>query len=230
MYEKTIEYLRKRQEAMRQLDMAQGRDMERGRDSRDYRGNYDRRDYENRGREENRDNRDRESQGRRDSRDYGYLETMNRVDRHYRKPMEYEMYGTGGINARPYYDYRDNERERDYNYNYGSSYDYDSQDLEKRYKEDLHKWVEKLKSKDKFKVQKEQILHEAKNMGVKFDKFTEEEFYATYLMLVSDFYKISTDYKTFIVMAKLFLEDDDIAVTPSEKICIYMYEIVMGDK
>jgi hypothetical protein len=31
-------------------------------------------------------------------------------------------------------------------------------------------------------------------------------------------------------MAKEFIMDDDIAVSPSEKVCIYMYEIVMGEK
>jgi hypothetical protein len=29
---------------------------------------------------------------------------------------------------------------------------------------------------------------------------------------------------------KKWLEDDDIEVSPSEKVCIYMYDIVMGEE
>ena len=46
--------------------------------------------------------------------------------------------------------------------------DYHMEDEE--YKKELHMWIEKLKHKDTFRVSKEQILRQAKSMGVKFDK------------------------------------------------------------
>ena len=58
--------------------------------------------------------------------------------------------------------------------------------------------------------------------------FTELEFYATYLMLASDFPYVSGDPRIFVQMAKSFLEDDDISVSPSEKLCIYLCKIVKG--
>ena len=46
-------------------------------------------------------------------------------------------------------------------------------------------------------------------MNIEFEEFSEEEFYAVYLMLVSDYPNIADNPHTYIVMAKQFLEDDD---------------------
>jgi hypothetical protein len=100
---------------------------------------------------------------------------------------------------------------------------------EKDYEEDLEEWIEKLKKKDRFRIKKEDIINSAKTMGVKFDEFSEEEFYAVYLMMVSDYKAVANDFRSYLNMAKEWLMDDDIEVSPSEKVCIYMYEIVKGE-
>lgn len=38
------------------------------------------------------------------------------------------------------------------------------------------------------------------------------------------------DSSTYLNMAKKWLEDDDIEVSPSEKLCIYYYDIVKGKR
>lgn len=106
--------------------------------------------------------------------------------------------------------------------------DYESSD--KQYEKDLHKWIEKMQKKDRFGAGKEQIIQRAKQMKIQFDEFTEEEFYAIYLAMVTDYKKVANDFNVYIEMAKEFLMDDDISVSPSEKVAIYLYEIVMGGK
>lgn len=131
------------------------------------------------------------------------------------------------------YDYDYDEpryRHEEYKPRYEShSYKHDNEDLDKEYKADLKEWVEKLKRKDKFRLSSQDIMHKAKSMGVRFEDYDELEFEATYYMLISDFGNISNDPHTYISMAKAFLEDDDIEVSPSEKICIYFYKIVKGE-
>ena len=88
----------------------------------------------------------------------------------------------------------------------------------------------KLKKKDRFGIPKEQIIHQAKNMGVMFRDYTEEEFYAAYLAMVTDYKKVSNEYNMYIQMAKEFLEDDDTKASNSEKLCKYLYYIVLGEE
>lgn len=122
-----------------------------------------------------------------------------------------------------------------YIYNDPTSHEYvplmhpDYADHDKEYEKDLHEWTERLRSKDRFGEDKYNIIMKARNMGAKFDEYTEEEFYVIYLMMVSDYGQIAKEHHTFILMAKAFLEDDDIAVSPSEKVCKYLYEIVLDD-
>lgn len=200
----------------------------------DYRGGRDYTDYPK--------HYGSERDGRYDMSSYGYGKSS---DGHYpykqygehHRPMEYEMRGIEEISARPYYgsDYRGGDYRggdyRDYRMDYRGDYNDYAKEGKEQYEKDLHKWIEKLKSKEtKFKISKEQVAQHAKSMGVKFDKFTEDEFYAVYLMLVSDYKNIGVEPTIYVRMAKDFLMDDDIAVSPSEKVCIYMYEIVMGEK
>lgn len=138
---------------------------------------------------------------------YGREERDYRRDYRYNSPMRNE------------YDHRE-RRERDYR---------SSDDYEEEYYEDLKDWIKRLKEKDRFKVSKDTIIKRASEMGIKFDEISEEEFYATYLMHVSDYPKVSNDYNLYISMAKDFLMDDDIAVSPSEKLCVYFYKIVEGE-
>ncbi len=124
---------------------------------------------------------------------------------------DYAMYGYGMIQPM-YNDYR---------------MDYDN--MEKEYHEELKKWTEKLKQKDnRIRVNKEQIMRQAKNMNVRFEDYTEEEFYAVYLMMIADFPNVTNDYNVYLSMAKNWLEDDDVKVKGSDKLCTYLYEIVLG--
>lgn len=138
--------------------------------------------------------------------------------REHSRPMQYELYGVGGM--RPRMDY-------DYGYDYG--YDY-AKESEKEYEKDLHEWVEKLKKYDRFGWSKEQVIQQAKSMGVNFDKYDEMEFYATYLMQMSDYPKIANEPHTYLAMAKEWLEDDDVEMKGSDKLCAYLYTIVLGEE
>lgn len=136
--------------------------------------------------------------------------------REYYRPMDYEMYGYGIGGIRPMMN------------DYGYGRDYASEDMEKEYKEDLHEWIEKLRRHDIFGLSKQQVIDKAKQMGVRFDKFEEEEFYAIYLMLISDFKQVSNDPHYYLALAKEWLEDDDVAMKGSDKVCAYLYSIVLG--
>lgn len=134
--------------------------------------------------------------------------------------------------------YDDEERYMEYeqprkrmgSYNVDVTRDYADDNYDEEYEHDLKEWIQKLKKKDRFNMSKENVIAKAKEMRVDFKDYTEDEFYATYLMQVSDYPSISNDARVYLSMAKSWLEDDDIAVDPSEKLCIYMYEIVLGDE
>lgn len=147
--------------------------------------------------------------------DYPYTERDYRYDNKYDTERYYTTYAMGNEYPRERGRYME---------------DYASRDLEEDYKKDLHKWAEKLKREDKFNLPKEEVIKKAREMGARFSKYDEEEFYTIYLMHVSDYTDISNEPFTYIAMAKKWLEDDDIEVSPSEKVCIYMYEIVMGEE
>ena len=69
----------------------------------------------------------------------------------------------------------------------------------------------------------------AKSMGIRFDRYCENKFYTTYLMMVSDYKELGSELSFFVKMARAFLEDDDMTVSSSEKLCIYLYKIAMGE-
>jgi hypothetical protein len=48
-------------------------------------------------------------------------------------------------------------------------------------------------------------------------------------MMMSDYKTIANDPMAYIMMAKEWLEDDDVMVSPSEKLCIYLYKIIKGE-
>lgn len=128
-------------------------------------------------------------------------------------------------------DNRDYSREQDYR-SYKDYDDYEdrtSNDMYRKYEYDLEEWTEKLKKHDKFKMSKEDIINRARSMGVRFDDYSQEEYLAVYYMLMSDFPHVANDYSTYLHMAKKWLEDDDIEVSPSEKLSIYYYDIVKGE-
>lgn len=123
----------------------------------------------------------------------------------------------------------DQPRKRMGSYRNDMNRDYADDNYDEEYENDLKDWIQKLKKKDRFNMSKDAVVTRAKEMKVEFKDFTEEEFYAVYLMQVSDYPSISNDARVYLSMAKSWLEDDDVAVDPSEKLCIYMYEIVLGE-
>lgn len=155
---------------------------------------------------------------RRDSRDFYDNRQYQNRPRESRYDYDYD---------RPRSEYRDEYRDYESKY---SNYDDDYEDefSEQEYVQYLEDWIQRLKSRVKVDTSYDLIIKLAREMSVKFKEFTELEFYATYLMLASDFPYISGDPRIFVQMAKSFLEDDDIEVTPSEKLCIYLCKIVRG--
>lgn len=135
------------------------------------------------------------------------------------RPMDYEIYGVGGM--RPMYDYRGRM-------DYG--YDYASEDMEKEWHEDLEEWMHKLKKHDIFNMPKEQIIQKARDMGVTFHEYNEKEFITTYYMMISDYKNVSNDPHFYLVLAKQFLEDEDSELKGSDKLCAYYYEVVKAGK
>lgn len=133
--------------------------------------------------------------------------------------------------SRVYYDY-DMRRGRDYRGDYrgGRDYrDYADDDYDREYHEDLKEWTEKLKKYDRFNMPKEQLIQSARQMGVNFEDYDEDEFYAVYLMQVSDYPTIANEPRIYLGMAKSWLEDKDIKLDGSDKLCKYMYEIAMAE-
>ena len=126
------------------------------------------------------------------------------------RPMDYEMYGYGIGGIRPM------------NYNY----DYASEDMEQEWKEHLKKWCEELKRYDRFNMPKDQIIQNAKQMGVEFDKYNEEEFLTTYYMVMSDYPTLANEPHTYISLAKDWLEDKDSKLKGAEKLSAYYYEVI----
>lgn len=130
-----------------------------------------------------------------------------------------------------YMDYRNEDYYdgSDYDY-YDKGYmDYASKEEEKMYHEELDKWIKKLESKNKFNLNESQVLDMAKRTGVSMKDYDEKEFYATFLMQVSDYPRSSNDPAMYIEMARDFLEDDDVKVKGGEKLCKYLYTIVLGE-
>lgn len=134
----------------------------------------------------------------------------------YNRPMEYEIFGE--------MTYRDRG---DY-YGGDGRNDYALEDPGQEYKKELEEWIKKMKSKDRFQLSKQEVLNKAKQMGVKFEEFSEEEFYATYLAMITDYKNVGNDPHIYLSLAKQFLEDDDIELSPSEKVYAYLNYIVLG--
>ena len=151
-----------------------------------------------------------------------YVSTMGRDRRYHEEPyMEREQY-------------REPNRVYDYNYDMRYDYrrgrDYSEEDYDKEYEEDLKDWIKDLKKDDRYGLSMEQVIAKAREMGVNFEDYDETEFYAIYLMHVSDYPFIANEPHTYLAMAKAWLDDKDLEIDPSEKVCKYMYEIVMADE
>ena len=156
---------------------------------------------------------------------------MEQYGEHHR-PIQYEMYGVGGMRPMEDYGYDMSRRGRRMDYGYDMNYDYDMLDYEhedKEWKKHLKKWQEELKHYDRFNMPKDQVINQAHQMKIKFDNYNEDEFYTTYLMKISDDEdNLISNPQMAIIMAKNFLEDKDSTLKGSEKLCAYYYEVVKG--
>lgn len=173
--------------------------------------------------------------------DYGTGE-YNTRDSVYGREL-YGYYGDTPFEIRRSYPMRDynmdyargGRRDYGYDYNYGRDYGMDYGGENKLNKEELEEWVHHLMKnmdeKAKEMLKKEKVLKKAEEMGIKFDKFTPEEYYATVVMMYSDHCDSfgSASLETYMRMAKDFLMDDDVAVKHGEKLATYYDAIVMGE-
>lgn len=144
-------------------------------------------------------------------------------------------------------DYARGMREQDYNYgrdygympyppymmDYGYGRDY-AQGGEYLSDKDLKMWADKLmrdvEDKDKQFLSRENIRKRADEMGIKFDKYSFEEFYVVVLMKYTDHCKTlgTANMDIYLKLAKDFFEDDDAAVKYGEKLALYYDHIVEG--
>lgn len=152
------------------------------------------------------------------SMDYGY-------DRHLQFPYSRGLYG--------YYGDTPFEVNRKYEpgmfQDYGMDYGEDSEYLSK---EKLEKWTRKLleKVEDKELFAKDKILKKAEEMGIKFEKVTPDEFYATVIMAYTDHHKtFGNAVDTYIRVAKDWLMDDDVEKKYGKKLAAYYKNIVKDD-
>ena len=100
--------------------------------------------------------------------------------------------------------------------------------------QELMEWDKRLldsmeeHAKQSFK--KEQVLKEAKEVGIRFDKFTELEFYVTVLMMYTDYHKTlgTANHDIYFKLAKDWLCDEDTALQYGENLAAYHDKVVMG--
>lgn len=118
---------------------------------------------------------------------------------------------------------------------YYDDYDYRSHDFEYLDKEELLDWeedlLETLNETEKGMFKKEHIINKAKEKNIRFDDYTEDEFYVVVLMLFDDFKKTlgSASPELYVALAKDFLEDEDAELQGGEKLYAYYEYIVCGE-
>lgn len=97
-----------------------------------------------------------------------------------------------------------------------------------KWKKALHR---ELDEHDRELLKMEKVIKRANDMRIEFDKFSEEEFYVTVLMLYTD-YKDTIgkgNAEIYIKLAKDFLCDEDAEVQYGEKLAAYYEGIVLGE-
>ena len=148
---------------------------------------------------------------------YRPIEAMGRFTGYYGMGEDYARYGRRSMGGR----YRRN-----------CGYDGESGMLdEHELMEWEHKLTKELEEKDKQFFSRENIKKKAEEMGIKFDKFSLDEFYLTVLMVYTDYCKTlgTANMDIYLRLAKDWLEDDDVKVKYSEKLATYHDYIVEGD-
>lgn len=211
---------------MNRFDMLMGRD---GRRMRNARGQYtSRRDMTGRGyREQYPDynyGRDREHEYL--GPEYPNRDKERMRDGHHMYP--FELAGRFGYEEEydPYREEMMYGRGRDYN----RGYDYAGGEMLSD--RDLMEWSKRLlgevEEKDKAFFKYENIEKKAKDMGIKFDKFSLDEFYVVVLMQFTDYYKTlgTANMDIYLRLAKDWLCDEDVAMKYGEKLAAY-YDYVV---
>lgn len=181
-------------------------------------------------------------------RQYEPIEIMGRFNGYYGGAEDYSRgrdYNYGEDYARGRgrdYNYgNDYARGRDYGYmpyppymmDYGYGRDY-AQGGEYLSDKDIKMWADKLmrdvEDKDKQFLSRENIRKRADEMGIKFDKYSFEEFYVVVLMKYTDHCKTlgTANMDIYLKLAKDFFEDPDTALRYGEKLAAYYYDIVEG--
>ena len=163
---------------------------------------------------------------------YEPIEIMGRFNGYYGGA---EDYARGGRDYNYGEDYA-RGRGRDYGYMPYPPYmmDYASQGGEYLSDRDLQMWADKLmkkvEDKDKQFLSRENIRKRADEMGIKFEKYSFEEFYVVVLMKYTDHCKTlgTANMDIYLKLAKDFFEDDDAAVKYGEKLALYYDHIVEG--
>ena len=122
----------------------------------------------------------------------------------------------------------------DYNYNYRGrrDYRYDYGETEMLSNEELMEWskdlMEDIEPQFKPHFERNRVLQRAKEMGVKFKDYSEDEYYVTALMMATDYGKTvgmnNTD--QMFRMAVNWLEDEDSELQGGEKLAVYYDEII----
>ena len=162
--------------------------------------------------------------------DYGY-EMGDRV-----RTMEHYPEYSYGRDSR--YDRTANRREYESTRKYDGHYDYPMmRDYGEKYfpKEELVEWIDDLRDEiePQFRpmYEKEQIIRRAKEMGVRFDDYTEDEFVATALMIATDYGRTvgMNEIDKIYRMAVDFLEDKDADLQGGEKLFAYYENVVCVD-
>lgn len=99
-------------------------------------------------------------------------------------------------------------------------------------KKEMKEWKRSLENADGSQGAKfghEQVINVAKDCGIKFHKYTEDEFVMTVNMMYADYCQAigQPDITVYAKMAKAFLEDPDSKYDGGEKLAIYYDNFVM---
>lgn len=98
--------------------------------------------------------------------------------------------------------------------------------------EELEHWYKKLMSKvgdsSKEMLSEDKIMKKAKEHGVKMDKFTEDEFIVTVLMMYTDYWETAGrgNLDMYVKLAEDFLCDEDSKLKGGEKLAAYYDNII----
>lgn len=98
----------------------------------------------------------------------------------------------------------------------------------KEWKRDL---MANVNDSSKMMLADENIMKKAKSMGIKFDKYTEDELILTTIMMFTDHWKTGGkgNVDMYIKLADDWLCDEDTAVCGGEKLATYYDAIVVGE-